>query len=314
MTYTPNLEISDEEWHSYRKDQLKKIDTRSLKEDWDEYYQTYTNFYKTGDVKRLIKEALAEKMLPGMFFKDIFSCNPTRKMSTLKDSLSIFWCWILEDPAERMPNKIGGGAIPLKESLESAFLTTIDAIGLHHSHFEDPVCEAEMFTEVFGKTFETHRVMNFQLGNTHLKLKIDVDPNDMFFRLLNKLNNYLFDEDYTLKSHSILAIIDYWFSLFPHITEHRVFDTFLYEYEDEDEIIFLGCDLYRAQWAIRTFFGQMLGYNIYFEEQDNLIHNDIEFEQYVRDRLDQIEMPENFQKLMSFIHAHKHECLDESAE
>jgi len=314
MTYTPNIDISDEEWHSYRKEQLQKINLRSLEDDWDEFYKAYKNFYKTGDVNQLIKDSLAEKMLPGMFFKDIYSCNPSRSMSTLKDNLSIFWSWILENPTERMPNKVGGGQIPLKETLDSAFLTTIDAIGLHHSHFEDPVIEAAMFTEVFGKTFEAHRTVDFQLGDTHLELKIDVDPNDMFFRLLSKLNNYLFDDDYKLKSHSILEIIDYWFSLFPHITEHRVFDTFLYEYEDEDEIIFLGSDLYRAQWAIRTFFGQMLGYNIYYDEQEQLIHNDTKFEQYVREKLTKTDMPENFNRLILFIHEHKHECLDESDE
>jgi hypothetical protein len=312
MTYTPKLDISDEKWHSYRKGQWQKINLRFLEDEWDEHYRVYKKFYMTGNVHQLIEDALAENLLPGMYYRDIFSSNPSRKMSTIKENLSIFWSWILEDPAERMPNKIGGGAIPLKETLESAFRKTIDALGLPHSNFDDPVIEAEMFTEVFGKTFEANRTVVFQLGDTRLELAIEVDPNDMFFRLLNKLNNYLFDDEYRMKSYSILEVIDYWFSLFPHITEHRIFDTFLYEYEDEDEVMFLGCDLYRAQWAIRTFFGQMLGYNIYYEEQEELLHNDVDFEQYVREKLAQIDMPENFHKLILFIHKHKHECLDES--
>ena len=151
MTYTPKLDISDVKWHLYRESQWQKINLRLLEDEWDEHYRVYKKFYMTGNVHQLIEDALAENLLPGMYYRYIFSCNPSRKVSTLKDNLSIFWSWILEDPAERMPNKIGGGAIPLKETLESAFRKTIDALGLPHSNFDDPVIEAEMFTEVFGK-------------------------------------------------------------------------------------------------------------------------------------------------------------------
>jgi hypothetical protein len=254
-------------------------------------------FFKSGDMAKYIDDCIAEGSNPACGYGLIFRCNPNRDFELIKNNIKLLWDWIFIDVDKRLPKG------PVKEGKDrkaSFFLDWIDTLGTVNSPILDPVCAAKLFLWVYGEEFEPIRTFPMSFGKSGWAPQIEVNPVVRFADMTSLISSYLFDGS-DIEYRQSLALVDYWLSIIPHLTDLRVFDTKLHE----DRVM----EYPRRQRVVRAFFANLAGYDVY-EEYDELPHNDPELEQYIKVRLAEIEMPDLYYRMLEYIDEHKEKSLD----
>lgn len=287
--------VTEAEWQAtldaYLERELRELAAEDMQD------KPFEAFFKTGDMERFIEDCIAEGSNPERGWGFVFTCNPNRDFELLKRNIKIYWDQVLESVDTYFKN------YPLIEGMDrrtSVFVDTLGYLGTVNSPILDPVCAAKLFLWVYGEEFEPLRTFPMSFGKNGWAPQIDVDPDVRFIEMTSLIDAYLFDRP-AIKYRQSLALVDYWFSIIPHLTDLRIFDT---EMHVDNEL-----DYPRIQWVVRAFFAHLANYDV-DEEYDELPHNDPELEQYIKSRLSQTNMPDPYYRLLAYIEEHREHCCD----
>jgi hypothetical protein len=294
--FDKQIVVSKTEWNerldTYLERELGFLRAESLTD------ESFEKFFKTGDLAKFIEDCLTEGSNPARGWEFVFACNPNRDYELLISNLKHFWDWLLDDPDTYLPE----GSVREEEGKDrktSLFNLYIRSLGTVNSPVLDPECAAKLFLWVYGEEFEPRRSFPISLGKSEWNPQIEVDPVVMFTNLMALIDRYLFDGS-SIEYKQSLALIDYWFSIIPHLEDHRIFDTVAHKDSDKDYP--------RRQQIVYAFFAHLSGYDV-DEEYDTLPHLDPGLEQYIKDRFSEIEMPESYYRMLEFIDKHKEDSL-----
>jgi hypothetical protein len=289
--------VTESEWKnrldSYLERKLKHLEAESLRD------EPFEEFFKTGDLAKFIENCIAEGSDPARGWGFVFACNPNRDYVLLKRNIKYFWDWLLEDLDAHLPK----GSVFEREGEDRKtiyFGIHINDLGTVNSSVLDPVCAAKLFLWVYGEEFEPTRTFPISFGQCGWTPIIEVNPVERFTNIISLLRNYLYEDDPTLEYRQCLALVDYWFSIIPHLKDLRIFDTVLHEDRD--------AGYPRRQRVVRAFLAYLAGYDVY-GEHDELPHTDPELEEYIKNRLAETEMPVPYYRLLEYIEEHKENSL-----
>jgi len=309
-TFEKTIIVTEQEWQERRKAVWQReleSWTRSRAVDPDyEGDPALEDFFWSGNIERFIHAKVKQGDMPGRFWGWVLKAEPTRNYEALVRSIRIFWEWVLEDPSERLPNNSRSEKMPAQELFEKP----IQRLGSVNTPILDPICSARLFKECYGETFQAETVFPYPLGKEGWQPVLRSDPEDRFWKLQSSLSDYLFKEKQDIKVRQSPALVEHWFSTIPLLTDHRMYHTFLYEDEDHPSY---EKNLVNKQWTIRSFLANLYDYNVWYEDGiESVTHNDPELENYIKDRLNAMEMPDEYHQLLEFIHKHKEDCVFES--
>ena len=148
------------------------------------------------------------------------------------------------------------------------------------------------------------------LGKDDWQPESSVSLSDKAIDVLSKLSRYLFGDDKSYYfSHIVVAL--------PYVKYLREVDPEYFNrtlLEDIPSAIVLPPEprvvSRSGQERIRAILGNLQGYKNCFNEYEGpLRHNDPEVEQQVRDILEELDMPEEYYKLLEFIHENKEDYV-----
>jgi hypothetical protein len=298
--FSKKIVVTESEWKerldSYSARELRELEVESLRD------EPFEEFFKSGNLENFINNCIVEGSDPLRGWIYIFTCNPNRDFELLKNNIKLFWDWVLEDGGEHLSK------IPVDKGEDrktSIFEIGIDTLGTVNSLVLDPVCAAKLFLWVYGEEFEPVRSfpVSFGRGKNEWTPQIEVNAVERFADMAALFGSYLFDgdDDVDITDRQSLALVDYWFSIIPHLNDLRIFDTEMH--------VDLKLEYPRRQSVVRAFFARLSGYDVY-QEYDELPHNDPEMERYIKNRLAETEMPDSYCRLLEYIEEHKEKSCD----
>lgn len=157
-------------------------------------------------------------------------------------------------------------------------------------------------------------VFPFELGKDQWQPKLEVALCDAAFDVFTHICRYLFaeEDDYEGYSHASIAmsIVHYMTQLHQHYYSTSL-DKFEVVEQPPPPLPRIVNGVF--QQYMRAKIANLLGYKNYYNDYEGeLRHNDPELEQQLRDLLAGLKMPEEYYKLIDFIHAHPEDYLDAS--
>jgi len=287
------LILSDEQWQELLKQKWERVSANCE----DEEDLILEKFYWSGDLGTYIEQCVDEKRLP--LWGDVVQCNPNRSMAVAQSNIQQFWAWVLEDPQNRMPDT------PSMD-IGDYFNEPVLRLGQQNSYVLDPNLNADLFKWIFGYEYRKETIFPLTLGAAKWQPTINVDAETKFMQLSILLNNYLFSGEGkpTPAEHLATLMVDYWLSIIPQLDNLRCFDI------DVNDDMSADGEICIAEWQgyLRGLFAGLNGYDVLFEERDELIVHDQVLHDYINEQIAVMDMPEQYNRFMKLIHKHKEDC------
>jgi len=304
--------ITDEQWRDHCKSKLDQYlndpgDGITDRNDYNAATLAYINFLKTGDVETYIESSNKHGHPVG--WSEIFQSNPTRNYEDFIRNIQLFWNWVLELPSERIENKHRHK----EPKLENYFWSVVSHL-YGGGALEDGVITNKLFLETFGEEFQPEVSFPYELGKEKWIPHMVINPQDMFIDIMNCMSWHLFKETDGFYNGIVVGCTDYWLSIVPHLGDDFFSKSGFFSLtmdaeklladkmgEDEKFITF-------RQLSVRSFFGQLYGFNI-GEENTDYIQNDPELANYIKARFAQFDLPAEYYEFIAFLHRHNENAL-----
>lgn len=320
MRYVGAKSLTDREWQKY----LLGIKDREVQDaaevvsehdvDFSEHpeFQAWQCFSETGDINAYLDKMQDLRMNPN--WGNVSRINPHRSIDNYLNNISIFWDWLLEDPQSRIDSLhlYKHADNPINEYFWSAFRF------LPEGATQDPAVNFPLFDMIFGKSFKEYNQFPIALGKEKWRPSIKLEPLETFVKASSQIDNYLFGEIISRGSPAMLPNLDYWASMIPLIKREWVVESGAFllsrnvdEYLD-GKMNEKDASQFELQDLTRRFLASLLGYHAGYDFNENFDHHDPEIETKVQQILDSFEWPEEYSRMIDFIHRHKEESLNVS--
>ena len=165
---------------------------------------------------------------------------------------------------------------------------------------------AELFLWVFGEKYDENRIFPISLGDDNWQPKISVNHHALAFSLARGVRGYLFSykEDSIYPKYAYL--VDFLISVFIYIdpeiySKKRVNRDVQSQFDSSDQNI--------MRWFVANLEGVTTKREIK-KNNGEIPHNDIEKEATLRESLNKLDLPEEYNQLVSFVHEHGEKCLN----
>lgn len=317
MDIEDRLVVSDQEWADYAAVQLAEFQDSQTSDGIDathlpSYQPTY-DFIESGELAPLL--SAAEKDGFAVDWRVVAKTNPGREQDAYINNIQNYWAWLLDDKETRIPNQH-----MLKKPVEqSYFWRHMLPFSSRNDGLQDPKICQTLFASIFGEEFTPEISYRIHKARPQWSAEWTMAAEDLFDLIMNQLHIYLFYPPMEKIGHAkALIALEYWFSIIPHIREsyfarNRNLSTKIeieayYNGELDDQ----AGELVREKQWTRKFFALLNGYDARFDKDENM-QNDPEVCHYIRQRLDQIDLPDEYHRFMEFIHTHKEDCMNASS-
>lgn len=315
MNITNRLKVTDQQWKEYSHGKLLAYQSSQCNMDIDvtshPAYQPTCTFIQSGELQPLLDAA--EERNFEINWSLVAQINPSRRFESYIENIQIFWAWVLERPIDRIPNRH-----MLSEPAEQEyFWQQMMPFSAYDQGIRDPRIGMLLFEMMYRDQFGSGPCYRIEKCNPHWEAKFAINKGDMFLAIMHHLSIYLFHEPAGQIGNAMPLIgLEYWLSLISEISEEYFCNSGYFELEMKTqeyrryELNEHEDRVYLEQERARKFFGNLHGYQVRWREEGEPLQNDPEVAQYILQRLEKMNLPDQYGRLVDFLHAHKERSLE----
>lgn len=258
-------------------------------------------YFYYGNIQKYLADS---KLIVDMM---VFEATPFTKLEDYLDNIKIYWEWVLEYPQER------GNKANLERSVSERLLGKMQYYALESAYLTYEL-KRDLFFWFFGKAYCSERLFPMPLGPDQWQPEITLDVDWVCSILMSCIRKYLMGyEGHHEENLNGQDYIDYFLSIYPHMSAkcfalNCCTDRF---YEENGKQINLTGYQFSNRWFIAGLHN-ILTVCEEEEEIDRLVIHDQKALNYLKECLDNIDMPNEYYELEKFVIKHGEDCIDAS--
>ena len=278
-------QINDPEWLKLREKQWKRRYLSYYQDREKDEVEKHRQFFFSGNLKAYLDSFHI------ITFDEAFLNMPALEISQMIWLIQEYWSYAHDSKNGLKEHYLNFHHSSKDECFKTVLLFTINT-GVW---FHPPTLFFDLFIWAFGDDFQTSRTLDIGLDNW--KPTFEVSYFEVGPHLLSGFREYLSDIELSESTSQFRYLLPYLLSVIA-LTPETYFNIELADRKKKNEV---GGKLQAAQKQTRRFFSCIYGYSE--------VHLDIELEEAMRDAIEDLDMPDNFEEFKEFIHKYKNDSI-----